>query len=144
MFNLTPVIEKLITDTGYDVSFARAKEPSFANENDPPRLFVGYHAILSLGHLGEGESPDPYMAFAEDLSQSFQTQILCSVADLPVTWHNVYNSLHGWMPLTVEKEYSGIFYSNGGVMGLNNGRIWWLDNWRMDFPRANPMPGLIG
>jgi len=143
MFDLTPAIAKLLVDTGYDTDWAKAKEPSLANDIDPPRLFVGYHSITALGHLGEGHAPDKYMEFAEDLSQMFTTQFTCAVGSVPTVWHAVRNSIAGWAPLPAEKEYTGIYHSGGGVMGLDNGRIWWLDNWRIDFPRANPMPGLV-
>jgi len=144
MFDLTALITKLQTDTTYACSWAKAKEPSLLNDTDPPRIFVGYHSINALGHLGEGHTPDYYEAFSEDLSQGFQTQFTCAVNLVPTVWHAVYNSCSGWVPLEPEKEYTGIYHSGGGVMGLDNGRIWWLDNWRMDFPRANPMPGVIG
>jgi hypothetical protein len=137
MYDITTALVKLRTDTGYDCDWAKAKEPSLLNDIDPPRVFIGYHSITALGHLGQGEAPDPYMYFAEDLSQMFTTQITCAISLLPTAWHKVHNSLSGWIALPAEKEFTGIYHSDGGVMGLDNGRIWWLDNWRLDFPRAS-------
>jgi hypothetical protein len=39
--------------------------------------------------------------------------------------------------LDAEKDISGFMYSGGGAMGLKDGRIWWMDRWRIDFPRVS-------
>lgn len=139
MYDLAGLITHLATDTGYSVDWSKMKEPSLANAGDAPTIGVGYHSVTPLGGLGEGDSPDPYEAFAEDLGQGIQLQIICKVEDFHIVWKAVYASMRGWIPLPAEQNYTGMFHSGGGNAGISNGRIFWIENWRIDFPRANPL-----
>lgn len=140
MFNLQLLIDKIAATTNYKTGWARAQEPSLDDKTAAPRVFVGYMAVKAQpgGVLGEGETPDPYMYFAEDLSQEFVTQLICSVEEFHSAWRILYLSVSGWIPLEPEKEFTGIYHNSGGIMGLDNGRMVWQDSWRIDFPRANP------
>ena len=137
MYNLQSLIDHLVSDTGYDTAFARAKEMNLEGLDQIIKVKVGYHSVDSDGVLGDGETPDPYQYFAEDLSFSCIVQFTCGVAEFHTVWQSIYDSCSGWIPLDAEKDISGFMYSGGGAMGLKDGRIWWMDRWRIDFPRVS-------
>lgn len=142
MLDLASLITHIQTGTGYVTEYAGAQAPSLANRGAAPEIFVMYHSLHPApgGILGEGESPDPYMYFAEDLSQKFLTQLVCQVESFGSTtgaWWTLAQSIIGWIPYPAEKDFTGIYHCEGGAMGLENGRIWWQDIWRIDFPRAS-------
>jgi hypothetical protein len=138
MYNLQNLINHLNTELTYPVSFCRVIQPALAPD---PKIYVGYKAVEAEpgGALGEGQTEDYYIQFSENLSQYFQVQLTCSVSTFHSVWEEVYEKTAGWVPLEQEKDYSSVMHSGGGIMGLDNGNIWWVDTWRTDFPRANPI-----
>lgn len=135
MYNLQGLITRVGTVTGYATDWAKSKEMDLSNSLAPPEIKIGYRSVESTGTLGDGETPDPYQYFEEDLTQGFIVMFSCRVVELHIIWRNLYNCISGWIPPDLEADHSGIFYSGGGASGLQNGRIWWTDHWRMDFPR---------
>jgi hypothetical protein len=119
------------------VSFAKAKEVELGSITDPVKVYVGYHSVEADGSLGDGETPDPYQAHAEDLIQFTIIQFDCPVAEVSTVWRTIYAACATWTPIPEEANFSNFMHSGGGVMGLKDGRIWWLDKWRLSFPRVS-------
>lgn len=145
MLDLLDLKVRIESVTGYITEWAKAKEPSLTDREAEPRVFVMYFGLQPVpeGILGDGDSPDPYNYFAEDLSQKFITQLVCDIESFGGTqgvWMNYSKAVLGWIPYPEEKEFTGIYHCEGGTMGLDNGRIWWQDTWRIDFPRASLLP----
>lgn len=139
MYNLQGLIDHIKTETTYSVNWIRESEQNLPNISDDVSILVGYHSLEADGVLGDGSTPDPYVQFSEDLIQFVIVQINCKVSDLHSVWLEVYNACAKWTPLTAEKDYTAFTHSGGGVKGIQSGRIWWVDRWRISFPRANPL-----
>lgn len=135
MYDIADVIT-LIQTTGYTVELARAKEPVLSELNTLPIVYVGFRGIDSKNPT----TPESFSNFeqnGENLIQTIDIQICCLVTDLPVIWRKIYKSLSGKSPTPVEEQFSSITYQQGGVLGLENSRLWWLDRWAVQFPSLN-------
>ena len=133
MINIQVLIARLKAETNYKIELARVREPELQEILDLPILYVGYATIDSKNP----STPIEYNVFnthGEDLVQSFDIQIVCKPADLETIWKTVYTKLIGWNPIGQEVHHSGFTYAQGGVMGLANGNLWWIDRWRIGFP----------
>lgn len=133
MMDVNVFINKLHVDTGYKVEHARIKEPDLTEFVDLPVIYVGYATIDSKNPT----SPIEHSFFnlhGEDLVQGFDVQIVCDIDSLATIWKNCYTSLIGFNPIPGEEYRSGFTYSQGGMIGISNGRIWWLDRWKIGFP----------
>lgn len=138
MYDLAGVVALLKTEhPDFKIDLDRGKEPSYKNSSDPVDIQVGYNAVTDLESLGDGETGDPYIEFDEDLLFHFEVQINCKLEDFPATHIALYNTLRGWLPVPSEKGYSGCMFSGGKQKGLANGRIWWVMNWRLEYPRVS-------
>ena len=132
-------IKGLIAATGYTVEYARDKEPNIMELGALPIVFVGYSSIDATN----SNAPIAYDLFnnhGEDLIQTFDILIACETVNLPVVWRNVYTSLIGKHPTlgySSTASTSGLTYSQGGVMGLSNGKLWWIDKYKVGFPTTN-------
>jgi hypothetical protein len=124
---------------GYPVESLRYKEIDLMEIDDLPLVLVGYASI-------DSEFPnapiavDLYNNYGEDLVQSFDIQIVCLEADLPTIWKRLYSNIIGKTPtttLTGLSAASGFTYAQGGPIGISNGKLWWLDRWRISFPTTN-------
>ena len=132
-------IKGLIETTGYDVQYARDKEPNIQELTALPTVFVGYSSIDAT-NPNAPIAYDLFNAHGEDLVQTFDVLIACETANLPVVWRNVYTSLIGKHPtlsLSSTASTSGLTYGQGGVIGLSNGKLWWIDRYRIGFPTTN-------
>jgi hypothetical protein len=136
MIDVNVLIDRVKEETGFKVEAARNKEPDLQELNELPIIFIGYATIdsrdpsIPTGH-------DLYNMHGEDLAQSFDVQIVCQIQDLPTVWKAVYTSLIGFNPAEGQQIHTGFTYSQGGVMGLSNGKLWHIDRWRIDFPTLN-------
>ena len=133
MIDIQVLIDKLKAETTYTVELARVREPELQEISGLPVIYVGYATIDSKNPSAPIELT-MFNTHGEDLVQSFDIQIVCKSADLPTIWKNIYTKLITWNPQPLERHHSGFTYSQGGVMGLANGNLWWLDRWRIGFP----------
>ena len=133
MIDVSAIITKLQTDTAYTVSLPRTREFDLQELYELPLIYVGYSAIDSK-HPTSPIEYDLFNQHGEDLVQTFDVQIVCRVTELTTIWKNVYTSLIGFNPSPNEEIRSGLTYGQGGVMGLANSNLWWLDRWRLGFP----------
>jgi len=120
----------------YTVEHSRIKEPALSELTSLPIIYVGYHTIDSKNPTVPIEH-DLFNQHGEDLVQTFEVQIVCEVKNFSTIWKNVYKSLIGWHPDVVELQHTGMTYAQGGVMGLENSRLWHLDRWKIGFPTVN-------
>ena len=139
MYNLQSLIDHIASETGYSVNWLKESEQNLPNTTDEITVYIGYHSLEADGILGDGSTPDPYVQFSEDLIQFCLVQFNCKVSDLHSVWRNIYNACAKWIPLPAEADYTAFTHSGGGVKGIQAGRIWWVDRWRISFPRANPL-----
>jgi len=136
MYDIADVIT-LIQTTGYTVERAKAKEPILSELTSLPIVYVGFRGIDSRNPTTP-ESFSNYEQNGENLIQTFDVQIVCDEIQLPVIWRKVYKSLAGKSTQPLEEQFSALTYQKGGVLGLENGRMWHLDRWGVQFPSANP------
>jgi len=127
----------LIEVTGYIVEPVKAKEPVLTELGKLPIIYVGYRGLDSKNPTTP-ESFSNYEQYAENLVQTIDVQICCLTQDLPTIWRSVYASLSGKSTQPPEEQYSSITYQKGGVIGIENDRLWWLDRWGVQFPSMNP------
>ena len=120
----------------YSVQHSRIKEPQLAELTTLPIIFVAYHTVNSK-NPSTPLAADLFNQHGEDLTQVFEIQIACETVNFDTIWKNVYKSLIGWHPDVLEMQHTGMTYIQGGVMGLENGRLWWLDRWGINFPLTN-------
>jgi hypothetical protein len=139
MYDIAGLITHIQSETGYSTDWAKEKELDLGLFSDPVFVKVGYHSLEANGVLDDGSAPDPYVQFSEDLTQHIIVQFICKQSDLPTVWKAVYDACAKWLPLPVEENYTALTHSGGGTIGIKGGRIWWLDRWRIDFPRANEL-----
>lgn len=138
MYDLANVVTLLQTEhPDFRVVLDKGKEPSFKNPDDPVEVQVSYEAVTDIETLGDGETGDPYVEFDEDLLFHFSVQVNCKVEDVPTIEQSLYETLRGWLPIPSEKGYSGCMLSGGKKKGLANGRIWWIMDWRLEYPRVS-------
>ena len=133
MIDVQVLVDKLQTDTSYTIELAKAKEPDLQEAVTLPILYIGYMDINSK-HPHMPQELTMLHSHGEDLVQSFDIQIVCKAVDLPTIWKTIYSSLIGYNPSPNEIMHSAFTYSQGGVMGLANGNLWWVDRWRIGFP----------
>lgn len=136
MINVQTIIDKLKADTTYTIELARVREPELQEAITLPIIYVGYASIDSKNPSAPQELT-MLNSHGEDLVQSFDIQIVCKGTALPTIWKAVYSALIGYNPVPNEAMHSGFTYSQGGVMGLANGNLWWVDRWRIGFPIVN-------
>jgi hypothetical protein len=136
MINIQVLIDRLKAETNYTVELARVREPELQETIALPIIYVGYASV-------DSKNPSAPQEFTmlnlhgEDLVQSFDIQIVCKGTALPTIWKAVYSALVGYNPVPNEAMHSSFTYSQGGVMGLANGNLWWVDRWRIGFPTVN-------
>lgn len=135
MITLDILKTKLLT-TGYEVQFARDREVDLQEQVDLPIIYIGYASIDSKNPTSPVEH-DFLNLHGEDLVQSFHIQIVCAANQLATIWKSLHSTLVGWNPTPGEQYHSGFTYSQGGMMGLSNSKLWWLDVWKIGFPTVN-------
>lgn len=130
------LLKTQLETAGYPVQYSRSKEPVLQELTDLPIIYLGYSTIDSK----HPSSPIEYSLLnqhGEDLVQSFSIQIVCEQTMLSTIWKTIHPVLIGWNPNPNEAYRSGLTYSQGGVVGIENSRIWWVDIWRLGFPTVN-------
>lgn len=133
MIDLSLVVTRLQTQTPYQIELAKSKEPSLIELSNLPVIFIGYGGVEAKNPRSPIEF-DLFNLHGEDLVQTFDIQIVCEAANLSTIWKTIYPKLIGWNPVLAEANYSGLTYSHGGVIGMDNSRLWWIDKWKIGFP----------
>jgi hypothetical protein len=139
MIDIQQVIDHILaspTTATYTVQHVRIKEPILADLTDlaaSPKIYVGYYAVDAKNPTVPIEH-DLFNQHGEDLVQTIEVQIVCEEINFSTIWRNVYKSLIGWHPNVLEQQHTGLTYAQGGTMGIENGRMWWLDRWKVGFP----------
>lgn len=137
MYNLQELIDHLAAELPtYKVDWARAKEMDLGTALDPVMVKVGYHSVEGDGNMDEVDAPDFIQTYSQDLQQFIIVQFTCSVAEFHNIWQIIYAACASWDPIPAEGDYSNLMHSGGGAMGLKDGKIWWLDKWRLNFPKV--------
>lgn len=138
MIDLQVVIDRISSQTNYDVERARSIEPNLQDIATLPVVYVGYFSI-------DARSPsapiayDLYDLYGEDLVQTFDIQIVCTITDLPTIWKAVYSSLIGYTPTSTTSSLastSGFTFAQGATQ-QSNGKVWDVSRWKIGFPTAN-------
>ena len=133
MLDLSEIRDRIVTQTGYTVEYVRAKEPDLQEITTLPIIFIGYSSIDSKFPSSPVEM-NLLSMHGEDLVQTIETQIVCEMKNLKPIWLSLQKALTGWNPIPNEEFRSGITFSQGGVIGIANGLLWWMDRWRIGFP----------
>jgi hypothetical protein len=136
MITLETIKTRLQAQTSYTIAFARDREVDLQEQTELPIVYLGYATIDSKNPTSPVEH-DFLNQHGEDLVQSFHIQTVCAVTQLPTVWKALHTALIGWNPTPGEQYHSGFTYAQGGVMGLSNSKVWWLDVFRIGFPTVN-------
>lgn len=141
MFNLAQLFSVIKSGTNYPATFSPEKVPAYGAKGDPVKVYLKYFAMTPSGQIGDGIIVgDYYNQFGEELVQVFQVEFFADVASCHTVWQKLYDTLAGWVPLEETiPEFSGLSYAGGGRMGMASERIYWMDNWKIDMPKA-PKP----
>ena len=136
MISTQQVIDRLLsepTTSSYTVSKVKHKELNLIPKLELPSIFVGYARIRPKSYTDILEL-DILRTHGEDLIQTIEIQIACEEKDFDTIWKNVYKSLNGWNPNELEKVHTTLTFLQGGVMGIENERLWNVDYWNIGFP----------
>lgn len=133
---LKTLLETRPTSASYLYKYSKNKNSTLQDVETRPTIFLGYTGIDSR-HPTTPESMNIVDAHGEDLVQSFDLIINCPVDKLPEIWKNLYTALVGQNTQPAEAAFTGLSYKQGGVIGLDNGRMEWLDRWSVAFPTAS-------
>lgn len=134
MFDVSSLITKVHADTGFDVQRLKNSQPNMV---EGTKIFVGYYSVMPAALQGDFDTSNSYDQNIQDLAQVIEVHLLTSVDTFISDWKKVYNSIAGWYPLADEQNISGTALLEGGAAGLQNGVFWWIDRWRINFPRMN-------
>lgn len=139
MLSLDTFIEKLKTEpltSKYPIFRSKIKQIVLEELENLPIIYAGIYSIDSKNPTIPIEH-DLFNQHGEDLVQTFEIQIYCLEEQFEAIWKDIYKSIIGWHPDIQEFQHTGFTYAQGGVMGLENGRLFWLDRWRVGFPTVN-------
>lgn len=123
----------VVNNLNYKVEYSRVKELTLSEIPMLPIIYVGYLDLNSKNPTIPIEH-DIYNLHGEDLVQTFQTQIVTTVENFPTVWRNVFKALIAWNPKDPGLLHTSLTYKSGGMVGLENSRMWWLDRWSIGFP----------
>ena len=136
MFDSASIITRLETETRYTVERLKDKQISLSKTVELPLIYVGFASLDSDDPSIPG-ALNNYDQHGEDLIQAFDIQIVCLEDELVTVWRAIHTAIIGWNPQPLEEQFSGFTYKQGGMIGLENGRLWWLDRWQIAFPTMN-------
>lgn len=134
MINADSVIS-FLDDLSYPVQLSPTGVINLAEETTLPSLYVSYATIQSK-NPNDPTGKSYFDSHGEDLIQYFDVHICTSKADLHTVWRAVYTKLVGWNT-ALDKYATGFTYMQGGMQGIDNGRVWWADRWGIAFPTVN-------
>jgi hypothetical protein len=139
MIDISFVLGLLQDNTSYDVAISRDRELNLQDLANLPSIYVGYASIVSR-YPKDGIEEDFLDTHGEDLTQAFDIHIVSLPENLSEVWRTVYKALKGASPtvnLSSGATVGTFYYSQGGTIGLSNGKIWWQDRYIIRFPTMN-------
>ena len=125
-------------NTGITTKLARDTLPNMQDETELPVIYCTYATVDSKDPNVPIES-SIFKSHGEDLVQTFEVHILDTLDNFRATWVLLFNNLTGKNIDPDEVYYSGFTYAQGGKMGLSNGKIVWVDLWRIGFSTTKPL-----
>lgn len=138
MFDIQELITHVNNEVGLTCDWAAETQPVIDNIEElqvNPKVFLGGWLLNRRSDILMTGSTDPYEQYGEDLTFTISVHLVTVQKNLYSDWTKLYKGLLGWTPYDArEKEFSGLTYSEGGMMGITNGRSWWLDKWVLSFP----------
>lgn len=132
MFDLNLLRVELDSKLTYSVTFCQVNAKTLQDYAELPQVEIGYFNINPHGNFGTSNAASDF-DYIEQLVQVVETHIICSMADLPTVWSNVYKAVSGWSPSEAEDPFSGLVFRGGGIAGLDNGRVKHIDRWAVKF-----------
>ena len=135
MLDISWVINEL-TSANINALRSKYREPTLTSMTNLPVVFVGYVGFQN--ETNTIDTPDIYPQHVQDFIQVFETQIVCAEEDFVDFWLSVKDALLGKNPSQLEQNFSSINYVEGGVMGLDSGKLWWTDRWKISTPITLP------
>lgn len=139
MISLKVIYDRLKSKTSYTIEYAKDKEPNIQELTALPIVTVGYAGLDSKSPNLPIEH-DIYNLHGENLVQSFDIISICDSTKpdtLAAMVRNIHGALVGYTPtvsIASLQGVSGLTYSQGGVIGLVNSKIIWLDRYKIGFP----------
>lgn len=138
MIDIQVVVDRLKSQLSYTVELSRDTEINTQDLSTLPIIYVGYasldtknpNAAIALSYLDEN---------GEDMVQTFDLKIVSTIADLSVVVRNVHKAINGFTPIPSDNtSFTSCFsFAQGGVIGLSNGKIWWVSRYRIGMPTIN-------
>lgn len=136
MLDIQWIIDELV-DASINAQRSKYREPNLITAKSLPVVFVGYVGFQAETDLID--TPDIYPQHTNDYIQTFETQILCAEEEFLDFWTSIKDTLLGKNPSVGEQNFSSINYIEGGVMGLDSGKLWWTDRWKISTPITIPI-----
>jgi hypothetical protein len=138
MYSVAGLIIQIHTATGYSCKFLQSDKPTLASFTALPVVFVDTTKVLRTDGFGSGRTTANDQLFAEDFKQMVEIHFCTTSEQKHTVWSNLWGAVAGWHEDAYEGVYSGLTYLEGGQAGMENGRIWWIDRWVIEFPRVYP------
>ena len=136
MFDEALLIAHITQVTGYSCEYLTEDKPSLLAIGSLPKVFVDTTKIQKTDSFGSGRSTANDQMFAEDFVQIVAVQWCSTVEQKHTVWKTLGSAIAGWNDDPYESTFTGLRYVEGGIIGRENGRIWWVDYWEVDFPRT--------
>ena len=131
MISALDVISQLQAETPYIISYSTSTQPNLDYEGTP-LIYVGYIGFKSTIANMDIDFNE-YNINGEGIFQTFELQIVCEVADFETVWKTTYKTLNAWNPVADESIRTACCYTEGVVLGLDNGIQRSIDRWRIGF-----------
>lgn len=131
MINITDVITHLQATTGFIVDYSRDIQPSLEYVATPI-VYVGFFNLRSTTK----DSETNFGAFnvnGEEMIQHIETHLVCPVDTFYANFKILYKNMNQYNPITSEAYRTALVYTEGGVVGLDNGIQRHVDRWRIGF-----------
>lgn len=136
MFDEAKLMAHITEVTGYPCEYLTEDKPSLLASGSLPKVFVDTTKIQKTDGFGSGRSTTNDQMFAEDFVQIVAVQWCSTVQDKHLVWKTLGSAIAGWNNDPFESVFTGLRYVEGGIIGRENGRVWWVDYWEIDFPRT--------
>lgn len=137
MFDIEFLKTRIVSETGYPIETMQSKEII-------PRLDPGNICTVRVGYLNNNAMDITSRAMTpgindqmwSDIIQTIEVHFVTLESNIPTVWKALYNACCGFNYDPIEQEYSSLTYAEGGVIGIDNGKYWWVDRWNISFPRV--------
>ena len=136
MYNEAGLISHITQTTGYPCEYLTEQKPSLLAFESLPMVFVDTTMIKKTDSFGSGRTTYDDQLYAEDHLQIIEVHFVCAIEDKADIWKTIGSAIAGWHEDPLEGVFTGLTYIEGGVIGRENGRVWWADRWAIEFPRT--------